>query len=292
MRVDYLAVCRANCDLEALLFDAMRAGYLYFRSDSEPSDDELRDQIAFRTAKPCEGDPHEKAEEKQWLRAFSIEPDVDEENEERFLLEFHDGIGGPNEGLMHLVKLYDSHLRRVRAKYADEIFEVEMKLREALSLILLDAHPFAPYDLLALSEIKFPGDKPSADELEKRRENELFFLLFSDYTKINSRKVPVWNNFLALAEEFDDWRLLKAQMLRSAVSNKRHTDFIASLQQNTDPIEKVRNCVAHNRSIPQRLADNYQQSYPKLLATIDAFLASEADSYNHSSGSEDIEKED
>ncbi|HVF10188.1 MAG TPA: hypothetical protein VNA16_05265, partial [Abditibacteriaceae bacterium] len=106
--------------------------------------------------------------------------------------------------------------------------------------------------------------------------NELFFLLFSDYTKINNRKPQKWDNFMALLERYDDFVSLKSQLLSTLIPNKRHADFVASLQQSAEPIEKVRNCVAHNRSLSNKLAQNYQQSYATLLRSIEDFLSGEA----------------
>ena len=276
MRVDYLAVCRADCELEKLLFAALRAGYVYISGDVEPNDDELRRQILFPYAKPCAANDTEGME-KCWLRAFSIEPEVDEDNEERFLTDFHASLGGEGEGLLHLVKLYDSHLKRVRAAYADQIFDAEMKLREALTFIFADSYGKNFYGLLNDISIKWPGGKaPDEKVMRAEYENQFFYLTFSDYIEINAFKSLNFDQFRASFADYQSFEDLKYRMTGRPIRAQHHVDFLSSLKELMDAIEKARNCVAHNRVVPSETAGNYQQSYENLLDAIKAFLQEEA----------------
>ena len=61
-------------------------------------------------------------------------------------------------------------------------------------------------------------------------------------------------------------------MITKPITEERYVDFLASLRQRVDPIEKLRNCVAHNRSISQRIIDDYEMAKGPLLEEIDALL--------------------
>ena len=59
-----------------------------------------------------------------------------------------------------------------------------MQLREALSLIFVDTYGEDFYNLLKDADVK-PFEESDEDQMEDYYENQFFFLLFSDYIKIN-----------------------------------------------------------------------------------------------------------
>jgi hypothetical protein len=153
-----------------------------------------------------------------------------------------------------------------------------MKLREVLSFIFIEVYGQSFYSLLQEVDVKIATKEvPNEAYYKKHLENEFFFLLFSDYIKLNERK-PVKNGILLdLIKQSIDFDSLKNKLTSSPISNEKYHDFLASIKERLDAIDKLRNCVAHNRSIPEDIRGNYNMSKELLLKSISEFW----DELNH-----------
>ena len=54
----------------------------------------------------------------------------------------------------------------------------------------------------------------------------------------------------------NDYDELRRNIQYRGIIKEKYQDFLAKIKQNLEPIENLRNCIAHNRSIPK--SDNYK----------------------------------
>jgi hypothetical protein len=110
-------------------------------------------------------------------------------------------------------------------------------------------------------------------QLRNRYENEFFHLLFSQYINLNQRKpVTKMDDLLALVRKTDSFESLRSELERVPVLNEADQDFLASLQERLDAVEKLRNCVSHNRTPPDRVAQNYRKVKEDFGERLEQFL--------------------
>ena len=209
---------------------------------------------------------------------FDVELDDDTQSLAAVIESFATAIEG-TDGVDHLVKFFDQMLLARNLEFMRRIFAIEMKLRKALSLIYLTAYDKGFYDLLREENIeilKRDGKKPDERELGAARENEFFHLLFSQYTSLNNRRLPKQvTEIIQLLRDSFDFETARAELSRRPVSNEADADFLTSLKTLLDPIEKLRNCVAHNRSPSQTAINQFQKAATDLEGELDGFLSKE-----------------
>ncbi len=175
----------------------------------------------------------------------------------------------------HIVKFEDPLLQAELAKRAAEIFVLEMKLRRVLSLIYLHAYQDkeATFDLLC-DEIVNPSGKakPDMEQMKSATENQFFHLTFSQYINLNQRielKLPDILQSIRNTEEYDTFR---TEILRVPVEQEEDAEFLASLKDLMDPIERMRNCVAHNHRPTKSINDNYPDARSRLEERLNEYL--------------------
>jgi len=186
-------------------------------------------------------------------------------------------------GIIDLVIKYNDEVMAIsHQEYAKEIFELEMKLREAISFIFLDTYKEDYYNLLKDIEINIePIDKkskPDEDYFKAHFESELFFLNFSAYSKLNDTEYLKGLKYTSLIEAIkasNSYDEMKQKIQNRGIRKKKYQDFLARIKENLDPIEKLRNCIAHNRSIERssnnKMIVNYERARDKLKESIGDF---------------------
>ena len=176
--------------------------------------------------------------------------------------------GGP---LLHALKFDDPLLRLSLARYAAELFPVEMQLREALSVVLLGTYEGDGEKLL--QEVKPIASKDfDAGTARAALQNELFYLTFTDYKTLNVRGGKQEDHLLRCLREASSFEEAKRMIDRDPVHDEDYQDFVASLRQLLDAVERTRNCVAHNRTVPNKTAQNYPAARDSLKVELDRFL--------------------
>lgn len=200
---------------------------------------------------------------------------LDDEQAAEVVNNFTDGLAeAQDEGIVHVVKLHDPVLYRENAQYAAEIFEIEMKLREAFTFIFADTIGDDFYKLIS-ENINFMGDAPQESQMQARRENEFFYLTFKQYRDLNKKKqIKNAEQILNLIGQASDFRSLQELLSKTPISKEEYRDFLARLDDVLDSIENVRNCVAHNRTIAKKDKENYPRARERLIRLVDEFLAS------------------
>lgn len=272
--VDYLVVCSGDMDLSGemglieLLTEMLKSALASV--DDEPLADEvLEQQITIRYT--------QTREDGRWACGFSIEFDSVEERIEDLINNFSEFVADytadcTDDRIKHLLKLNDPQLQHTLRKYGKEIFEIEMKLREALSLIFIDSYGKDFYDLLNENKVD-PRSPPSAKEMSESYENQFFFLTFRDYIQINNLWQPNLSRIKEYIEQAEDLADLKRLITpKNPITKTEYVDFLESLESRVDSIEKLRNCVAHNRSIPDEIIEDYEMAKEPLLESINGFL--------------------
>lgn len=176
---------------------------------------------------------------------------------------------------IHLVIKYsDEKMRKIFEQYSREIYENEMKLREVMSFIFLDAYKKEYYDLLKEINVriqKLNNNYPDEEYYNAHLENEFFFLLFSDYRKLDEVKQIKQSDLMEAILGSDDYNGLKQKILNRGIVSENYRQFIAGIKGYLESIENLRNCIAHNRSISETIRENYEHAKNGLEKSIQAF---------------------
>lgn len=210
--------------------------------------------------------------ENKFLTGFTISiDDIDVNNYETFIDNFVRTIK-ENENTVSLIKLSDETRFTQYVNLYKEIAHIEMQLREILTYIFYKEYPDTPFNVLGDYPVKLLKDLPSSDEFKNRMENEFFYLVFSDYISLEKPKeISNIKDLNVLLESSDSFENFKEKITKRGISNERHQDFLASLKSNLDTIEKVRNSVAHNRTISERPFGHYESAKTKLVESFSEF---------------------
>jgi hypothetical protein len=178
-----------------------------------------------------------------------------------------------DENIDLVLKYGDEGMQVEHQKYAKEIFDLEMKLREIISFIFLDTYKGDYHNLLREVDVKIlnKNNKPNGEYYNSHFENEFFFLLFSDYAKLNELKELKQPDLMEMIINSNDYDDLKQKIQSRGIIKKEYQDFLAGIKQNLEPIENIRNCIAHNRSFTDTIIENYEEAKKNLEGTIDEF---------------------
>ena len=172
-------------------------------------------------------------------------------------------------------KYNDEAIQSEHQIYSKEIFDLEMKLREIISFIFLDTYKKDFYNLLKDIDLKIQplnGNNRSDEEYFKKHfENEFFFLLFSDYIRLNNLKELNKSDLIEMIINSNKYDDLKQKIQNRGIVKEKYQDFLAGIKENIDPIENLRNCIAHNRSFTDKIINNYVKVKKILEDKIDNF---------------------
>ena len=163
------------------------------------------------------------------------------------------------------------------ARYAKELFPIEMRLREALSVVLLGTYEGEGGILLREVESNTSKDFNS-ERARAALQNELFYLTFTDYKTLNARGGKREDHLSRCLREASSFEDAKRMIDRNPVHDENYQDFVASLQRLLDAVERTRNCVAHNRTVPNKTAQSYPAARDSLRVELDRFVAQLAQS--------------
>jgi len=177
--------------------------------------------------------------------------------------------------ILHAVKFEDSILQKELARWSEEIFLLEMKLRRVLTFIYLYANQTTdPYNLLCDETVQpMSKEKLMPEQMKAAIENQFFHLTFGQYVNLNKRPELKLSQLLTAIQDkvtYDDFR---HELRRSPVQHEDDAVFIAGLKERMEAIEKMRNCIAHNRRPSKRVIENYENVRPLLDIMLDDYLS-------------------
>lgn len=167
-------------------------------------------------------------------------------------------------------KFEDSRFLEVRQVFFKEVFKIEIDLREVISFIFFNTY-FASLDLLKDLQVNPVKKDLQNDELIKNLENEFFYISFSDYKNLlnlKNLKGDEQTKLLEISESFDKW---KDKIFNRWIQKEFYIDFINSIKQDLDSLEKFRNAIMHNHSYSINLKQNYESSKNEIIQKINNF---------------------
>lgn len=177
--------------------------------------------------------------------------------------------------IIHLVKFDDPLIRADFARWADEIYALEMKLRRVLTLVYLHAYQDGdPYELLREETVQ-PMNKEQSkpDYMKMQAENEFFHLTFGQYVGLNSRPEFKLAQLLGLIRSKEEYDHLRQEVTRAPVEDEDDAVLLAGLKERMEAIEAMRNCCAHSRRPSKKVIQNYDNASPLLHQLLDDYLA-------------------
>ena len=176
--------------------------------------------------------------------------------------------------ILHSVRFEDPLLQQELAQRAAEIFSLEMKLRRVFSFIYLNAYQRQdPYELLSEEQVD-----PVTPNLRKRdmvdaTENQFFHITFRQYIGLNHRReLRQVLEVLNVLRDSDSYDVFREEVTRRPIANERDAELLDDLQSIMNPIEQMRNCVAHNRRPKAEDRQDYLDKLPILQKRLDEFL--------------------
>lgn len=264
MSFEFLLTCRVTpeADIKEVLTDSL-AGAL---DDRDEFDQEvINDLIQLR---------HERIRDTSQHRiiGFSVELPEDIEPAETIIEDFIENLCDSGHGF-HIVKFEDPLLKTKLAERAKEIFDLEMKLRRVLSIIYLHAYQSEePYNLLRDETTKTRTRDLEDQQMESATENQFFHVTFRDYIRLNQRRKFSLDDILEFIRDFDQYDVFRDEILRKPIENTEDSDLLNNLKAIMDPIEQMRNCVAHYRRPSQQITENYGRAQAQLQERLDQYL--------------------
>lgn len=180
-----------------------------------------------------------------------------------------------------LIKFGDTFLFDSLEKYYEEIFEIEMQLREILSYIFISTYEDDCFSFLEFQKQKInltirgvqEGDMP--DFLKNKYQNEFFYLTFNHYKQLKLPDVIKSKTLINLVSDSKRLDKLKKGINKLGVmrpERRKYMEFLNRIFQDLESIETVRNCVAHNREPSDEELENYKFAKEKLQQEIDNFF--------------------
>lgn len=187
--------------------------------------------------------------------------------------EFADALNAPP--IIHLVKFDDPLIRADLARWADEIYALEMKLRRVLTFVYLHAYQGGdPYELLHEESVQpMNKERPKPEHMKERAENQFFYLTFSQYVGLNRRPEFKLTDLLDLVRNKEAYDGFREELSRAPVEDEDDAVLLAGLKERMDAIEAMRNCCAHSRRPSKKVEENYLNARPLLDQLLDDYLA-------------------
>lgn len=163
--------------------------------------------------------------------------------------------------IISVVKLQDEILQEVALKYYDKLFAIEMELRNVLTYILTYDDKPITNDIFKEFGIRI-AESYSEEKVLKEYENGLYYILFNHYAsfsepqKLKADKVSelLQSSHIQTFEDFN------REIEKRYVSEQRHIDFLYSIKQKLQPLEKMRNAIMHIRNLSNTLIANFEKA--------------------------------
>ena len=275
MTFEFLIACRVTPEsdlrqvLTDLLFKALEDNLNEFDEET------VARMVVLRHARNGNELPDENGVNTQHKLVFFAVELPDETASAQTVIEDFAAALSETPPIYHAVKFEDPLLQAELAQRAAEIYALEMKLRRVLSLIYLHAYQNGdPYDLLRDETVQpVAKEKPQREHMRVVSENQFFHLTFSQYVGLNKRpdiKLPALLEVLQTAKDYEAFR---AEILRAPVEHEDDAVLLSGLKERMDAIERMRNCVAHNRRPSSNTTENYLNALPLIDTMLDEYMS-------------------
>jgi len=167
-----------------------------------------------------------------------------------------------DDNILTIVKTSDSTLYNRASRYYQEIIELEMELRNALTYILTFDQKSIGSELFKEFGINQSEKKLNTDHIDKNYENGLFYIYFNHYasfTEPQQLKADRITQFLQepSIQTFEDF---KNRLSRRGISEERHLAFLSSISTKLKPLEDMRNAIMHIRNLSKTVVANFEKA--------------------------------
>ncbi|EKF86842.1 hypothetical protein [Methanobacterium formicicum] len=189
-----------------------------------------------------------------------------------------------------IFKYYDNDLGNELKKYHSKIFEIEMKIREVISFILIDTYGNDFYDLfkeINIGKFQYPkkrmvkveyeqnvlksNESMRKDYLSTFFENESFYLNFGQYQKLLQTKTLQQGDLFKIARFSNTYEDFQKNIVDRGIKEDLYIEFLEDVKLLLDDIEPLRNCIAHNRTLTESESGKLTDIHKELNKKIEVF---------------------
>ena len=275
MIVEFLVACflTPGPDVKQAIIDLLASVLLVYGNDFEES--AIAEMVILRHRRVGNETEDDGGTARQYtIIGFAIELPEETEVPDDVIEEFAGGLADTEHGF-HVLRFEDPMLQARLAEYSDEIFSLEMKLRRVLSIVYLHTYQDNEYAYNLLKDEKVnPMNNPNQEQMQTAVENEFFHLTFSQYINLNDRKAPTRvTDVISLIQNTENYDALLENLHPHTIVNSGDAELLADIEKILDPIESMRNCVAHYRRPSGRITANYHNARNELNERLDNYLA-------------------
>ena len=130
-----------------------------------------------------------------------------------------------------------------------------------------------PYALLKEEQVDPITANLKKQDMVAATENQFFHITFSQYIGLNRRRelrqVP---QVLSVLRDSGSYDVFREEITRRPIADESDAELLDDLQSLLNPIEQMRNCVAHNRRPKAEDRQDYLSILPVLEKRLDRFL--------------------
>jgi len=166
------------------------------------------------------------------------------------------------EGIVSITKVNDTILQETAFVYYQKIIELEMDMRNVLTYILAYSSKAINDELFKVFAVNHSSKGISNVVIKEQYENKLFYIDFSQYAsftepeKVNPQKIAE----LLQEPNISSFEQLKTKLEERGLKENRHIDFIASIKERLNPLEKMRNSIMHIRNISDKVIRDFDMA--------------------------------
>lgn len=181
------------------------------------------------------------------------------------------------KNVLNILKLSDSSQFEKGQNYRSEIYQIEMSLRQITHYILTyNNRNIKLSDIFKDFNITFWKEGWKEASAKQHFENELYHIPFGDYVKFEEPKQIEDKQLLKVLYTSTTFEEFRGYLGNRLLGEERHRAFFSSIKQDMDAIERMRNIIAHNRSIDTDIEEDYKKSRDKLNNQIVLFWNDES----------------
>jgi len=166
------------------------------------------------------------------------------------------------KGIISIIKVNDTILQEMAFEYYQKIIDLEMDMRSVLTYILEYSSKTINDDLFKSFTINHSSKSIPDSNIKEQYENKLFYIDFSQYTSFLQPQKLKAEKIAELLQEpnISSFEQLKTKLQDRGLKEDRHIDFIASIKEKLNPLEKMRNAIMHIRNISDKVIRDFDMA--------------------------------
>lgn len=172
--------------------------------------------------------------------------------------QFEDSVLDVDE-ISEICKTYDSLRLEENREFLAELYDIEMKIREIYTILarLQGVN-------VKNSRVRLLKDYQDREDVFKRRAmNEFFFIEFSDYKNVDTKKDAKLDDLLEAlryVKRLKDIPDIIDELSHSSLRLEERFNELARVPEAIGRLEDFRNCIAHNRFTSENDIENFEKA--------------------------------